>query len=191
MRKFLLLGVVLFLIIFLIGFFSFFKNSNFALKNSMNLELAKKNINLVSNEKAESTNSLTNPLLNTGLEIEEIKREVNNLIKEIKPDSQKNVSIYIKELKSVQQKYSSSLSLLENKSLNKNLVDSFFNLSQDVLKIRPPEIFYETHLKISKAYLSLALASQKYLQTNDDFKKMILYNFMESQFNELKSLINE
>lgn len=114
------------------------------------------------------------------LEIErEVEKKVYELTKNILPDENKKLSDYQKEISNFIQEFN---------LINQGSVDSekIIKFTEELALVRPPPLFYKFHLELIKIYYSVALAIKEIQQTDDEFKKIMLYNFIMNSLEKLK-----
>ncbi len=202
--NFLAWGVLSIIILFIAGgvLFSYFKNNfNFFLENNKILNSIKENKILFSGLNIDIDNSSTSKIsFEPFLEAEtELQKKIDNnfeaLKTKIKTDPRKNISTYLQETQKIQKSFSERLNRINSKS-EKISPDFLLSLANNLAQIEPPEILYEFHLKMVKSYYSIGLAFKEYMETNNETKKIMLYNFImkkikEIDFSSLQNFNNE
>jgi hypothetical protein len=178
MKKFIIPIIIFFLIFFFIGLF--------LSKKETSLKTTKENQNEI------STSSLPEIDKRTGsfsiLEFERrVNEDVNKLTKELKPDENKSVEEYNKEITRIQQrlKLPENTQKIDSETLIKISRD-LEDISKELSQINPPLIFYSFHLELIKIYYKLGLAFKELGTTNDSAKKVLLYNLIKATLEKMR-----
>ena len=167
-----------FFIVFLIGLFSSKKeiNLNFTKKNQKSQEI-------ITNTSSNLTTIKDSFLI---LEFEKrINENLNQLTKKINPDKNKDLYEYQNEVSKILKQFDIYKEGSNSTKIEK-IPDLLIKIAQDLSKINPPPLFYETHLELIKTYYSLGVALKEFLTTTDINKKILLYNLIKSTLEKLK-----
>lgn len=176
MKKIIFIIFALFLIIFLIGLF--FSQKENIIKIIKNEQVSKTQINQIPSL---ATSTLDQSNLTFTLELQkQINQEINKLTENLKPDENKSLSQYQKEIKQIQKNLDVALNKQDIKP------EILINLAQELSSIKPPPIFYSFHLELIKTYYTLGLALQQFQQTDDPVKKILLYNLIKATLEKIK-----
>jgi len=176
MKKIIFIIFALFLIIFLIGLF--FSHKENIIKIVKNEQGSKTQINQTPTL---TTSTIDQSNLTFALELQkQINKEVNKLTENLKPDENKSLSQYQKEIQQIQKKLDLALNNQDIKP------ETLINIAQELSSINPPPVFYSFHLELIKTYYTLGLAFQQFQQTDDPIKKMLLYNLIKTTLEKIK-----
>jgi hypothetical protein len=108
--------------------------------------------------------------------------EIVKLTENLKPDSNKNIEDYNKEIAKIRQK----IQLKENiQNINPQI---FINIAKELSKINPPPNLYNQHLELIKNYYKLGLALKEFYTINDPLQKILLYNLITATLKNLQNL---
>jgi len=180
MKKFIIPIIIFILIFFFIGLF-FTKKEN-------SLKIIKEN----QKQKEISTSSLPETNKETSsffiLEFEKkVNEDVSKLTEKIKPDENKGIEEYRKEITKVQQKFKppENTKKIDSETLMK-ISQNFEIISKELSQINPPPLFYSFHLELIKINYKLSLAFKELVATNDTTKKILLYNLIKATLEKMK-----
>jgi hypothetical protein len=180
MKKFIIPTIIFILIFFFIGlFFS---------KKETSLKIIKGNQkqNEVTTSSLPKTNKETSSLFILEFE-KKVNEKVNKLIEKIKPDENKSLEVYSKEITKIQQKFKppKNTKEIDSETLIK-ISQDLENISKELSQINPPPLFYSFHLEIIKIYYKLSLAFKELATTTDPTKKLLLYNLIKATLEKIK-----
>jgi hypothetical protein len=175
MKKIIISLIIFFLVFFFIGLF--FSKKETSLKTIK--ETIKENKKEITTSSLLKINTTTESIFILDFE-KKINEDFLKLTEKIKPDENKKIDDYTKELVQIQQK------LKPLKSTQEIKPDILIEVARDLSKINPPPLLYSLHLELIKTYYKLGVALKEFSTTNDPVKKMLLYNLIKTTLNKIK-----
>jgi hypothetical protein len=174
MKKIIVAFSLFFLIFFLIGLFS-----------------SKKEKSIEISQETQKKHSITVLSTSNEFQIEapfilffekKTNEEIVKLTENLKPDPNKNINDYNKEIAKIRQK----IQLKENmQNINPQI---FIDIAKELSKINPPPTLYNYHLELIKNYYKLGLALKEFYTVNDSSKKILLYNLIIALLKNIQNL---
>ena len=182
MKKIIIPLIILFFIFFLIGLF-------FSKKEST-LKIVEENTKQKTVKENEKQKEVLRPFGSESsyksessfiLEFErKINEEINKLTEKIKPDENKSITDYANEIAEIQKKMEAA------DDIQKIDADALIEIAKKLTEINPPPILYSFHLEIIKIYYQLGTALKEFEKTDDQTKKLLLYNLIRATLKKIK-----
>jgi hypothetical protein len=180
MKKIIITLIIFLLIFFFIGLF-------FAKKETL-LKITKENQKQekIPTSSLPGTNKETNSLFILDFE-KKVNEELNKLTEKIKPDENKSLEEYRKEITQIQQQFKppKDTPKIDSETLMK-ISQNLEEIAKELSQINPPPLFYSFHLELIKINYKLSLAFKEFVTTTDPNKKILLYNLIKATLEKIK-----